>query len=164
MRLTSLRKAIEEIEDPVLREKAQKQLERGDPRKQFRGFFSRADDRGRVGIAPWRQSTALGPAGESRIVARAYNVRLREPLLVPRPVVRRSDRERVESLARRFWDTVRDDPRMAPLVLREIQAEYWKAGSTVSYEDCKRAAIALLKKAAAEAAKRERTAKRERRV
>lgn len=154
MRSTSLRKAIEEIENPRLKEKVEALLGK-DPRKRFRGFFARADDRARVGIAPWRQSTALGPAGQSRIVERSYEVRADQKLLVPRPVVKRADRERVESLARRFWETVRDDPRMAPLVLQQIQAEYWKAGETISYEQCKEAAIELLKKAAAKAAKEE---------
>ncbi|HSE44953.1 MAG TPA: hypothetical protein VLA89_06455 [Gemmatimonadales bacterium] len=69
------------------------------------------------------------------------------------PIVKRSDRDRVHSLAKRFWDTVKDNPNMAPLVLQELQQEYWKKGQPVSYEDMRLAAVELLKKAAIEAQK-----------
>lgn len=140
-----LRGLIEEIEDPKLRKRALDLLNREDPRKEYRGFFSRADDRGRAGIAPWKQSTAIGPAGQSRIVEKTYNVPIRDDMR-PAPIQKRTHVQRVESLARRFWETIQQNPALAPAVLREIQAEYWKAGEPVTFEDCRRAAIELLRR------------------
>lgn len=145
----SLADAVEEIQDPKLREQARKLL-REDPRN-LRGFAAFADESGRAGFTPWQKTTTRGTIGESefrRDVARSLEISK------PRPVVKRSDRERVEALARRFWSTVKDNPNVAPALLREIQAEYWKAGDTVSYEDMRLAAIELLKKAAIEEIKK----------
>lgn len=144
-RLTS---AVDEIEDDVLREKARKLLRKG-PRS-ARGYVAAADSNGNVGWIPWQKATAQGPTGQNVLTSRAYG----GTILKNDPIKKRSDRERAESLARRFWETVRDNPKMAPLVLQELHSEYWKAGQPVSYEDMKTAAIELLKKAAADAARR----------
>lgn len=67
-------------------------------------------------------------------------------------IVKRSDRERVESLANRLWQAVESrNPGDMVGVLRLMQAEGWKQGQTLSFEDVKRVAIAQMKKAALEA-------------
>lgn len=146
-----LAKAVDEIEDDRLRQKAVKLL-RESPRY-HRGLVASADSSGKVGWIPWQKATAQGPTGtpENQIVERAYT----KPAILPRnKPQKRSDIERVESLARRFWDVVKDNPKMAPLLLSEMQREYWMAGQPVTYEDMKIAAIELLKKAAQEASRR----------
>ena len=145
---SNLAEIVETIQDPVLRKKAKALLAK--ERRYLRGV-ARSDDRGRVGRIGWDQATIQEHGGEKYVVTPRV-----EGVLDRAPVKKRSDAERVESLARRFWDTIKDNPSMAPLVLQELQAEYWKAGQTVAYEDIKQAAIELLKKAAIEAEKAER--------
>lgn len=139
---------VEEIEDPKLKAKARNLL-RKNPRSS-RGFVATSDDRGNVGWIPWQQATAQGPTGESVLTSPKFRQQMGLP---HNPIVKRSDRERVESLAKRFWDTIKDNPSMAPLILKELQQEYWKAGQPVSYEDMRIAAVELLKKAAINAKK-----------
>lgn len=148
--MSRLTDAVEEIQDPVLREKARKLLRKG-PRS-ARGYVAATDSNGNVGWVPWQKATAQGPTGQNILVERSYG----GTILKNDPIKKRSDRERAESLARRFWETVRDNPKMAPLVLQELHSEYWKAGQPVTYEEMKQAAIELLKKAAAEAAGKKR--------
>lgn len=147
---SKLAKAVEDIQDPALREKATKLL-RQSPRY-YRGLVASSDDRGKVGWIPWQEATAQGPTGtpENQIVSRKF----KGTILKNDPLKKRTDRERAESLARRFWSTVKDNPSMAPLVLKELQIEYWKAGQPISFEQMKEAAIQLLKKAAVDAARR----------
>lgn len=146
--MSNLTKLVDEIEDEVLRQKAIKML-RQSPRY-HRGLVAASDSRGNVGWIPWQKATAQGPTGTAQNVLTSPTHR--GSILQNEPLKKRSDRERAESLARRFWETVRDNPKMAPLVLQELHSEYWKAGQPVSYEDMKNAAIELLKKAAADAA------------
>lgn len=149
----SIRDDVEEIEDPDLRAKAKKLL-RQSPRY-HRGLVASTDSEGNVGWIPWQHATAQGPTGtkQNKLTSRSFG----GSVLNNDPIKKRSDRERVESLARRFWDVVKDNPNMAPLVLKELHAEYWKHGQPVSYEDMRLAAIELLKKAAEDAAKAKKT-------
>lgn len=64
--------------------------------------------------------------------------------------VKRTDRARVESLANRLWKAVQShNPAETELILQMLQAEGWKAGSPVSYEEVKNIAVQQMKLAAA---------------
>lgn len=147
---SNLTKLVDEIEDEVLRAKAIKLL-RQSPRY-HRGLVSSTDSNGNVQWIPWQKATAQGPTGTKRNILTSRTGK--GSILQNAPIRKRSERERVESLARRFWETIRDNPKMAPLVLQDIETEYWKAGQPVTYEQIKDAAIELLKKAAEDAAKK----------
>jgi hypothetical protein len=140
---------VETIEDPVLRAKAKRLLKLEDRR--VRGV-GRSTDRGDVGRIPWTDATIVERDGEKYL--RTPKVEAKG--LDPAPIRKRTDQQRVESLARRFWDTVKDNPKMARLVLQDIQTELWQSGRPITFEDLKETAVALLKKAAIEADKQER--------
>lgn len=145
---SELTELVEAMEDPVLKAKAQ-QLLKLPPRMSAKGMVSRVEENGRVSWVSYKDATARGATGtpENRIVER----RVKGDIPGLTPIVKRSDRERVESLSRRFWDQIQTNPAMAPLLLQEIREEYWKSGNPITYEEIKQAAIKLLKKAADEA-------------
>jgi|SRR6476619_4482911 len=71
---------------------------------------------------------------------------------------KRSERERVESLSAKLWKAVQDHkPGEMELVLKMLQAEAWKQGRPVTYEDIKQLAIEQMKLAAAKAAQQPRS-------
>lgn len=68
------------------------------------------------------------------------------------PLKKRSERERVESLAARLWKSVEErKPGEMELILQEMATESWKRGDPVTYEDVKRLAITQMKMAAEKA-------------
>ena len=65
---------------------------------------------------------------------------------------KRTELQRVESLANRLWGAVADrNPGETERILKMMQVEGWKAGSPISYEEVKRIAITQMKLAAAKA-------------
>lgn len=65
---------------------------------------------------------------------------------------KRTEMQRVESLANRLWGAVADrNPGETERILKMMQAEGWKSGSPISYEEVKRIAITQMKLAAAKA-------------
>lgn len=67
---------------------------------------------------------------------------------------KRSERERVESLSAKLWAAVQNHkPGEMEVVLKMLQAEAWKQGQPVTYEDVKQLAIQQMKLAAAKAQK-----------
>jgi hypothetical protein len=65
---------------------------------------------------------------------------------------KRSERERVESLSAKLWAAVQNhQPGEMEVVLKMLQAEAWKQGQPVTYEDVKQLAIEQMKLAAAKA-------------
>lgn len=149
---SDLNELVDQIENPALKRKAQRLLGQ---RGSFRGYVARTDSRGNVGWIPWQQATAQGPTGTDQniLTSKKYNARVNARFAEKTPIQKRTERERVESLATRFWKQIQADPNMAPIILKEMHEEYWKAGRPVSYDDMKAAAIQLLRKAAEEAAR-----------
>lgn len=146
-----LREEVEQIQDPELKRKAQRLL--GVQNRTLRGYVSRADNTGKVGWVREEQATGYGPMGQTKLRQPSKNIQVDPNFMAVDEIKKRTDRERAESLARRFWETCRDNPGMAPLVLQSLHEEGWKQGRPVSYEDLKDAAIKMLKKAAVEAQK-----------
>jgi len=107
------------------------QMER-DPRMR-RGYVARADADGKVGFVPWQKASTSGPVGQSRL--KPERSAPREFDFTPPPIVKRTPQARVESLTQRLLQQVEDsirvygEPRLPEEVLREIQVEYWKAGT-----------------------------------
>ncbi len=64
------------------------------------------------------------------------------------PPVKRTDVARVESMAKRLFDTIQKEPWQAELILRDIQLEYWKQGKPIAYDDLKTVASTYIKRAA----------------
>ena len=63
---------------------------------------------------------------------------------------KRTEAQRVESMTRRLMEAVKNhQPGEMQLILQQMSAEGWKAGSPVSYEEVKRVAIEAMKTAAA---------------
>lgn len=66
------------------------------------------------------------------------------------PLRRRSPAERAESLAQRFWASVKDhDPAQTEVILKQLYGDAWKAGKPISYDEVKRVAVEALRLAAA---------------
>lgn len=66
------------------------------------------------------------------------------------PLRRRSPAERAESLAQRFWASVKDhDPAQTEIVLKQLYGDAWKSGMPISYDEVKQVAIEALRLAAA---------------
>jgi len=148
---SSIEEDVQSIQDPVLRRRAERLLS---VRERYRkGLVSVADSNGNVRWIPWQEATAQGATGTPDNKLTQKRITQNAAFKTPSKIVKRSDRQRVESLAKRFWDQVQLNPAMAPMILKEMQTEYWKAGQPVSFEDMKLAAIELLKKAAEAQAK-----------
>jgi hypothetical protein len=72
-------------------------------------------------------------------------------------LIKRSPNERVESLARKLMDSVKQHrPGETAIILQQMSEEGWKQGSPVSYEEVKRVAIEAMRKAAGQQAEEQR--------
>lgn len=149
-----LREEVSQIQDAALRRKAERLL--GLESRTLRGWVSRADSNGKVGWIREEVATGQGPMGKTVLDEREIEVEVDKSFMHQAPIKKRTNDERAESLARKFWATCRDDPSLAPLVLKELQAEEWRQGRAVSYDDMRAAAVELLKKAAAAAEEKKR--------
>jgi hypothetical protein len=68
------------------------------------------------------------------------------------PIRKRTPAERAESLANRFWQSVKDhDPAQTEMILKQLYGEAWKAGMPISYDEVKQVATNALRLAAAKA-------------
>jgi hypothetical protein len=89
----------------------------------------------------------MGDPGHLRIRERVFQA----PQVQAAPILRRDPLARVESLTKRLVDAVNQNPALFPMILKEIQGEYWKAGAPVSIEKLREAATTLIQQAEREA-------------
>jgi hypothetical protein len=117
----------------------------------FEGF-SASSDRGHAGVT---QNINPRPGGKGRWVKPTID--LQHDFNVA-PLQKRTDLQRVESLTKRLLEAVKNhQPGEMEYILQQMSVEGWKAGTPISYEECKRVAIEALKKAADKMQEEERT-------
>ncbi len=66
-------------------------------------------------------------------------------------IKKRSDVQRVESMAKRLFDTIEKNPWEADMILKGMAAEYWKAGKPISFDELKALAAPYIEKASKKA-------------
>lgn len=133
--------------DEELREKLLKQAKQDNRR--FKGYSPvgvEIDGAARPGLQK------LGQAASQGLSPRALVAPTGTGEFDKRPEQKRTELQRVESLANRLWGAVSDrNPGETERILKMMQAEGWKAGSPISYDEIKRIAITQMKLAAAKA-------------
>ena len=133
--------------DEELRETLLKQAK--NDKRRFKGYVPvgvGVDDKAKPGLKKLSQASAQGLAMPTSVAPTGVGEFSKkvEP--------KRTEMQRVESLANRLWGAVADrNPGETERILKLMQAEGWKAGSPISYEEVKRIAITQMKLAAAKA-------------
>ena len=110
-----------------------------DPRK-ARGHVAASYGRGKTGALDWRDSAFPNGKPSDQVV---------EAQFARDPIVKRTNQQRTEAMAKRLWDGIQKYPQLAPVLLKYVHEEAWKDGMPMSYDDLKEVAVELLRKQAA---------------
>jgi len=120
--------------EPMLRE-AQR-----DPRR-IRGHVAASHGVGKTGALHWADSTFPNGRPSDKTVQGQFEAN--------DPIVKRSNAQRTEAMAKRLWDAIQKNPQQAGVLLKYVHEAAWRDGMPVSYDDLKEVAVELLRKAAA---------------